>query len=57
MGEQVYSVWANFTTWMIGSQPNVFGYDPETFPALPNGDQPLPGLAAGFPTYGLWIAD
>lgn len=57
MGEQVYSVWANFTTWMIGSQPNVFGYDPETFPTLPNGDKPLPGLAAGFPTFGIWVAD
>ena len=43
MGEQVYSVWANYTTWMIASSPNVFGYDPETMPDLPNGDAPVRG--------------
>jgi peptide/nickel transport system substrate-binding protein len=57
LGEQVYSVWANYTTWMIASGPNVFGYDDETMPKLPNGDTPSLGLAAGHPLYGLWVSE
>jgi peptide/nickel transport system substrate-binding protein len=57
MGEQVYSVWANYTTWMIASGTNVFGYDPETMPDLPNGDRPSEGLASGHPLYGLWVTE
>jgi peptide/nickel transport system substrate-binding protein len=57
MGEQVYSVWANYTTWMIASSPNVFGYDPDTAPDLPSGDRPSEGLAAGHPLYGLWVTE
>jgi peptide/nickel transport system substrate-binding protein len=57
LGEQVYSVWANYTTWQIASGPNVFGYDDETMPDLPNGDRPSLGLAAGHPLYGLWVSE
>ncbi len=58
MGEQVYSVWANFTTWMIASSPNVFGYDEETMPDLPDeGGRPSAGLAAGHPLLGLWVTE
>lgn len=56
-GEQAYSLWANFTTWMIASQPTAFGYDPETTPALPNGDAWSPGLATAHPLHGLWVAE
>jgi peptide/nickel transport system substrate-binding protein len=57
MGEQVYSVWANYTTWMIASGTNVFGYDPETMPKMPNGDSWNEGLASGTPTYGIWVTE
>ncbi len=54
-GEQVYSVWSNWTTWMIASQTSVSGYTLETLPKLPNGDEPFKGLATGHPIHGLWI--
>jgi peptide/nickel transport system substrate-binding protein len=57
MGDQVFSVWANYTTWMIASSPTVFGYDPETMPKLPGGDNPSKGLAAGHPLHGLWVTE
>jgi peptide/nickel transport system substrate-binding protein len=57
MGEQAYSIWANYTTWMIASSPNVFGYDPETMPALPDDSAPSEGLAAGHPLHGLWVTE
>jgi len=57
MGEQAFSVWANYTTWMVASTPAVFGYDEETMPNLPNGDRPSLGLAAGHPLYGLWVTE
>jgi peptide/nickel transport system substrate-binding protein len=58
MGEQVYSVWANYTTWMIASGPNVYGYDDETMPDLPDeGGRPSLGLAAGHPLHGIWVAE
>jgi peptide/nickel transport system substrate-binding protein len=56
MGEQAYSIWANFTTWMIASSPTVFGFDPDTMPALPDeAGRPSEGLAAGHPLHGMWV--
>jgi ABC-type transport system substrate-binding protein len=55
MGEQAFSLWANYTTWMVASTPTVFGYDDETMPDLPNGDRPSLGLASGHPLHGLWV--
>jgi peptide/nickel transport system substrate-binding protein len=54
-GEQVYSIWANWTTWVIASQTSVNGYSVETLPKLPNGDEPFEGLATGHPVHGLWV--
>jgi hypothetical protein len=57
MAEQVYSVWANYTTWMMASTPNVFGFDDVTMPDLPSGDRPALGLAEGHPLHGLWVTE
>jgi peptide/nickel transport system substrate-binding protein len=57
MGDQAFSIWANYTTWMVASTPAVFGYDDKTMPDLPNGDRPSLGLAAGHPLYGLWVTE
>ncbi|HXH59660.1 ABC transporter substrate-binding protein, partial [Iamia sp.] len=54
-GEQVWSIWAHWTTWRISTQPEVFGYTPETLPALPDGSDPFEGLATGHPLHGLWV--
>jgi len=52
-----HSIWSNWTTWRLASLPEVHGYDADTMPDLPGGDRPLLGLAAGHPTYGLWVAE
>ncbi|QYG92988.1 ABC transporter substrate-binding protein [Iamia sp. SCSIO 61187] len=57
MGEQAFSLWSTYTTWMIASQPGVYGYDEATMPDLPDGSRPSLGLAAGHPMYGLWITE
>jgi peptide/nickel transport system substrate-binding protein len=56
MGEQAHYGFLNFTTWVIGSNPGVHGYDPETTPPLPDeGGTFDEGLAVGHPLHGLWI--
>jgi peptide/nickel transport system substrate-binding protein len=56
MAEQVHYGFLNFTTWVVGSNPNVYGYDPETTPKLPDdGGTFDEGLAVGHPLHGLWI--
>jgi len=55
-GEQVWDVWFDFTNWTIGAQPGVHGYDPETFPPLPDdGGSFDEGITVGHPLHGLWI--
>ncbi|HXH56123.1 ABC transporter substrate-binding protein, partial [Iamia sp.] len=56
-GEQVWSLWANWTTWRIATQPGVFGHTVETLPALPDGSDPFEGLATGHPVHGLWVEE
>ncbi|WCO66024.1 ABC transporter substrate-binding protein [Iamia majanohamensis] len=53
-GEDVWNLWANWTTWRIASAPEVHGYSLDTLPLLPDGSAPFPGLATGHPTMGLW---
>ncbi|QYG94023.1 ABC transporter substrate-binding protein [Iamia sp. SCSIO 61187] len=57
MGEQAYSLWTNYATWMVASSPAVHGYDAETAPDLPGGHRPSEGLASGHVTHGLWRTD
>ncbi|MET0728781.1 MAG: ABC transporter substrate-binding protein [Acidimicrobiales bacterium] len=52
--EQLYNLWQTFTIWTIGTDPDVSGV---LGPDLPDGGGPFPGLAAGHPVSGLWIAD
>jgi len=56
MAEQAHYGFLNFTTWVVGSSPDVHGYDPETMPPLPDdGGTFDEGLAVGHPLHGLWI--
>jgi peptide/nickel transport system substrate-binding protein len=56
MAEQVHYAFLNFTTWVVGSNPGVHGYSPETTPPLPDeGGTFDEGLAVGHPLHGLWI--
>lgn len=57
MGEQAYSLWTAYATWMVASDPAVHGYGPEDAPALPDGGRPSEGLAAGHVTHGIWRDD
>ena len=53
-GEQLYDIWGWWTLWSIASQPDVFGV---MGPPLPDGGgDPFPGLGAGHPVLGLWVA-
>ncbi|QYG91142.1 ABC transporter substrate-binding protein [Iamia sp. SCSIO 61187] len=56
MAEQVHYAFLNLTTWFVASNPDVYGYDPETTPPLPgDGGTFDEGLAVGHPLHGLWI--
>ena len=56
MGEQAHYGFLNFTTWVVGAQNTVHGYDPATMPPLPDeGGTFDEGLAVGHPLHGLWI--
>ena len=57
LGQQAYSIWLSYTTWMVASSPEVHGYSPETAPDLPDGSRPSLGLATGHATLGLWRDD
>ena len=54
-GSEVYSLWANWTTWRVASAPEVHGYTLDTLPKLPDGSDPFTGLATGHPVQGLWV--
>ncbi|QYG91143.1 ABC transporter substrate-binding protein [Iamia sp. SCSIO 61187] len=57
-GEQVWSVWFDFTKWTVGAIPEVHGYDPETAPPLPgDGGSWDEGITVGHPLHGLWRED
>ncbi len=56
-GKDVWSVWANGTTWRVASLPNVYGYTLDTLPKLPDGSDAFKGLATGHPTLGIWVAE
>jgi peptide/nickel transport system substrate-binding protein len=51
-GEKVWNIWASWTTWGIGTAPEVHGLPG---PELPDGGDPFPGLALGHPLQGLWL--
>ncbi|CAN5722468.1 ABC transporter substrate-binding protein [soil metagenome] len=53
-GKDIWSLWLTNVTWRISSQPDVFGYDLETLPKLPDGSDPFKGLATGIDVRGLW---
>ncbi len=56
MAEQVHYGFLNFTTWVVGSNPDLHGYSPETMPPLPDdGGTFDEGLAVGHPLHGLWL--
>ncbi len=56
MGEQAHYGFLNFTTWVVGSTPDLHGYDPGTTPPLPDdGGTFDEGLAVGHPLHGLWL--
>jgi hypothetical protein len=56
MAEQAHYGFLNFTTWVVGSLPEVHGYDPASAPKLPgDGGSFDQGLAVGHPLHGLWI--
>jgi peptide/nickel transport system substrate-binding protein len=48
-----YALWQWWTTWDIGTAPNVYGI---LGPDLPDGGgKPFPGLAGGHPVTTMWI--
>ena len=56
MAEQVHYGFLNFTTWAVGSNPDLHGYDPDTMPPLPDEQGTFDeGLAVGHPLHGLWL--
>jgi hypothetical protein len=56
MGEQAHYGFLNFTTWVVGANPDVHGFDPATMPPLPDdGGTFDEGLAVGHPLHGLWL--
>ena len=55
LGEQAHYGFLNFTTWVVGSNPGVHGYDSETAPKMPDGSSFDEGLAVGHPLHGIWI--
>ncbi|HYI61011.1 MAG TPA: ABC transporter substrate-binding protein [Acidimicrobiales bacterium] len=54
-GEQVWSLWANWTEWIVGSRPEVHGFSAEEQPKLPDGSAPFKGLPTGHPVQGIWV--
>ncbi len=52
---QIWNLWANWTRWVVATQPNVYGINVETAPKLPDGSGPFPGLATGHPLHGIWV--
>lgn len=53
-GEDIWSLWLNWTTWRVSAQPPVHGHTLDTLPTLPDDSEPFTGLANGHPTLGLW---
>jgi peptide/nickel transport system substrate-binding protein len=52
LAEGVWNVWLWWPAWTVATLPEVHGI---YGPALPDGSDPFPGLAAGHPTVGIWI--
>ena len=59
MADQAFSLWANWTTWMVAGGSKVYGYTEDTLPLLPgdSANEPFPGLATGHPLHGLWVTE
>ncbi len=51
--EELYNIWVIWTRWTIATDVDVHGL---YGPPLPDGSEPNPGLAAGHPVSGMWIA-
>jgi ABC-type transport system substrate-binding protein len=49
---ELYNLWAGYTLWSIASEPTVHGV---LGPPLPDGSEPLDGLATGHSVLGLWV--
>lgn len=52
--EKVYNLWQSYTTWAIGTSPDVHGL---LGADLPDGNGPFPGIALGHPVSGIWISE
>ena len=50
--KELYNLWASYTLWTIAYKPAVHGV---FGPPLPNGSEPLNGLATGHSVLGLWV--
>ncbi len=50
--KELYNLWASYTLWTVAYDPTVHGV---FGPPLPDGSEPLNGLATGHSVLGLWV--
>lgn len=49
---ELYNLWSSYTLWSIAFEPTIHGI---LGPPLPDGSEPLDGLATGHSVLGMWV--